>query len=169
MEPLELAARGWTRETRIRRDRRGTWFEDGVAVEHPRICAAFDRWVHRAPDGRYCLKNEIHWLYVEIEGPPVFVRAARVVDGRVELYLSDQRREVLEGETLRQGPEGALYCTVRGGTLAARFDNAAAMQLEDVIDEDDEGVFVRLSEIKVRPPTVEDPIYVDLSGVEIAT
>ena len=61
---------GMSRETTIRRDVHGRWFHDGAPIEQANVERAFDTWVDRAPDGRYCLKNDIHWVYVAIEGAP---------------------------------------------------------------------------------------------------
>lgn len=150
---------GRTRETKIRRDAEGRWFNDDVELTHPLLRQAFDRWLMRAPDGsgRYCLSNDINWAYVAIEGPPRFVRAARVSERGVELTLSDESAAELDPDTLRQGEDGALYCDVPG-ELAARFDRHAAMQLEALLGEDEEGVFVRIGDRTVRPPVVADPL-----------
>lgn len=156
MDAADLAARGWTRETRIRRDANGRWYDGDEPIDHRNITRAFDRWIERAPDGRLCLRNDIHWVYVEVDGPPVFVRVATIVDGRVQLELSDGRVEWLEPNTLRQGPDDALYCDVREGSLAARFDRSAQMVFADVLDEDEQGVFVRLDGASLRPPRVSD-------------
>ncbi len=158
MDPAELAARGWTRETSIRRDAGGKWFQDGDPIEHPGVVAAFNRWIRRASDGRYCLENDIHWVYVEIDGPPLSVRAARLDDAGAELDLSDGRTERLDPNTLREGPDGALYCDAREGTLPARFERHAVVQLADALEEDDDGPFFMLAGVAVRPAKVEDPL-----------
>lgn len=148
---------GATRETRIRRDAQGTWYDAGVPLEHGNLTRAFDAWVDRADDGRYCLRNDINWAYVEIEGPPVFVRDASAASGGITLRLSDGREEPLDPDTLREGPDGALYCDVRGGRLWARFDRAAAQRLEDAVGEDAAGVYLRVGDRRVRPPRVANP------------
>lgn len=149
---------GLTRETTIRRDARGRWFHDGEPLEHPGLVRAFDSWVELAEDGRFCLKNEINWAYVTIEGAPLFVRAARVAADGIWLRLSDEREERLDPATLREGPDGALYAQVRGGTMAARFDPSAASALEGVLGEDAAGVYVDAGDARVRPPVVDDPL-----------
>jgi hypothetical protein len=149
---------GASRETRIRRDAQGRWFDDGAPIEHERLCRAFDRWLDRAPDGRYCLHNAIHWVYVEVDGPPAFVRSATLEGDRVRLSLAGGREELLDPDTLRIGPDGALYCDVRAGRLAARFDNAATMALAPLLGEDAEGLFLTLGGRVVRPPRVTDPL-----------
>jgi hypothetical protein len=149
---------GRTRETTIRRDAQGQWFHDGQPLEHPGLCRSFDRWVQRAEDGRWCLKNDINWAYITLEGAPFFVRGLRIEDDGVVLRLSDDSEQPLDADSLRQGPDGALYCDVRGGEYAARFERHVAAQLEPLIGEDDEGVFVKLQGRKVRPEVLGDPV-----------
>ncbi len=158
VDPASMLA-GRTRETKIRRDADGRWFNDGDELTHPLLRHAFDRWLQRAPDdsGRYCLSNDINWAYVAIEGPPRFVRSLRAEAGVVTLHLSDESDVELAPETLRQGPDGALYCDVQDD-LVARFDRHAAMQLEDMLGEDADGVFVKVGDRVVHPPVVAEPL-----------
>lgn len=159
VDPASLL-QGRTRETKIRRDADGRWFNDGVELTHPLLKQAFDRWLCRAPDGsgRYCLSNDINWAYVTIEGAPRFVRRVEIrPDGGVRLALSDETEVELDCETLRQGPDGALYCNVPGG-LVARFDRHAMMQLEPILHEDARGVYLSVGGREVRPPIVADPL-----------
>lgn len=149
---------GRTRETRIRRDSLGRWFDGEVPITHALLTQAFDAWIERAEDGRYCLKNDINWAYVEIEGAPVFVRSVELEGEHATMHLSDGRDERLDPATLRQSREGALHCQVRGGRLPAQFDSHAALQLAPVIDEDDDGTFVALEGTRARPPVVEDAL-----------
>ena len=151
---------GRSRETKIRRDAEGKWFNDGVPITHPSLVRAFDCWLELAPDGRTCLRNSINWAYVTVEGAPRFVR--RVVvgarDSETQLYLSNETVVPLAIETLRQGPDGALYCDVPG-PMVARFDRAAMMGLLDHIAEDERGLLLRFGEREVRPPVVSDPLH----------
>jgi len=115
-------------------------------------------WIDRAEDGRYCLSNAINWAYVEIEGPPYFVKDVTTSDDGIVLHLSGGQRERLDSSTLRQGPEGALWCAVREGRCPARFDNHATTKLSSEIGEDDQGVYVRVGSERVHPPTVAEPL-----------
>lgn len=149
---------GRTRETTIYRDAQGRWFHDGQPLEHPNLVRSFERWLEQAEDGRYCLKNDINWAYITLEGPAHFVRSLRLdADGGVTLLLSNDRQERLNLASLRQDAEGALYCDVEGG-LPARFDRLAVSQLEDHIGEDARGVYLELSAERCYPPVVEDPL-----------
>jgi hypothetical protein len=150
---------GRTRETTIVRDTNGTWFYDGEPLEHPNLTRAFDRWIARAEDGRYCLKNDINWAYFKLEGPPFFVRSLLVsADGEVTLVLSNDAHEALRARSLREDRAGALYCDVGDGSMVARFDRHAAVQLEALIGEDAQGIYLQLGGERVRPPVVSDPL-----------
>lgn len=151
--------KGRTRETKIRRDAQGRWFDDDDEITHVLLTRAFDEWLRPAPDGsgRWCLSNDINWAYVSIEGPPRFVRRVTIEGDAVRLHLSDGSVAALDPRTLRQGPDGALYCDVPGD-MTARFDRHASMQLADRIDEDAEGVFLRIGGTIVRPPIVDRPV-----------
>ena len=157
VDPL-MFAEGRSRETRIRRDARGRWWNGDDAITHELLVAAFDRWIGRAEDGRYCLANDINWAYVTIEGAPIDVRSVHLDGERANLTLSDGREEPLALDTLREGPDGALYCTVRGGTMPARFDSHAAMQLAERAIETDDGVAIVVGRDRRVPPRVADPL-----------
>ena len=157
MDPSSIFA-GRTRETAIRRDARGRWWNGQDPIEHPNLVRRFDGWVDRAEDGRYCLSNDINWAYVAIEGPAYFVRSVVVEPDGVLLRLSGDREERLDPSTLRRGEDGALYCDVREGRCPARFDNHATAQLLERVQEDAEGVFLDLPTGRVRPEVVPDPL-----------
>lgn len=158
MDPAELLRRGFTRETAVRRDRKGRWFDGDEPITHPRLVGKLDAWIDRAPDGRFCLSNDINWAFVEIEGAPYFVRGVRIADGEVLLRLSGGEEEILDPKTLRLDGHDALWCDVRGGRVPARFERTAMHQLAAVMEEDEEGPFFRIKASKVRPPVMADPM-----------
>ena len=157
MDPAQFL-QGRTRETAIRRDARGRWFNGDDPIEHRNLTRSFDGWVDRAEDGRFCLSNAVNWAYVEIAGPPYFVKDVAISDDAIVLTLSGDLSEPLDPASLHQGPEGALWCTVREGRCPARFDNHAMSKMSDSIGEDDDGVYVMIGERKVRPVEIGDPL-----------
>ncbi|MFW2388570.1 MAG: hypothetical protein ACN4G0_09555 [Polyangiales bacterium] len=161
MDPTQFL-QGRSRETEIRRDARGRWFNGADEISHPILARSFDGWVDRAEDGRFCLRNSINWAYVEIEGPAYFVKDVAPSAEGIDLVLSGDFREQLDPRSLCQGPEGALWCAVREGRCPARFDNHAVSKMSDWIGEDDEGVYVRIGSEKVRPPELADPLSLGL-------
>ncbi len=154
MEPLAPVPPGLSTESTIARDANGRWFDDGVPIENEAIARAFDRWLTRAPDGRWVLKNAVNWVYVRIEGAPFFVVAFDFE--AMALTLSDGTTAVLDPSTLRQDPEGRLYCQIRGET--ARFERQPLMALMPVLQEDDEGLYLELQGSRVRLPVVDDAL-----------
>lgn len=166
MDPAQFLT-GKTRETSIRRDAQGRWWFEGDPLEHPNLVRAFARWIDRAEDGRYCLRNDINWAYFTLEGAPFFVRSIERDAAGISLVLSNDQVERLDAGTLRQGPEGALYCDVRGSAspkaaqpMVAKFERHAMQQLEPLLQQDDEGVYLVIAGARVRPPVVADPLRV---------
>ena len=104
----------------------------------------------------------MNWAYVEIAGPPYFVKDVDISDEAIVLTLSGDLREPLDPASLHQGPEGALWCTVRHGRCPARFDNHAMSKMSDSIGEDDDGVYVMVAKRKVRPVEIGDPLSLGL-------
>lgn len=154
MDVADLLA-GRTRETKIRRDAQGRWWNGDERIDHAGVARSFDGWLERTSDGRFCLANEINWAYVQVEGPAYFVRSVRFEGDDVMLHLSGDRVERLDVASLRTGDDGALYCDVQDGTLSARFDNHAAMQLgERLVD----GEAFDLGGKRVTPKLVADPL-----------
>ena len=121
----------FTRESKIRIDREGRFWHDGSRVEHPGLARAFAQWIDVDPtSGRYILKNEVDWCFVEVEDAPLVVRQ---VEPGLTLYLSDESRERLDERTLRLADDDVPYCDVRGGKLPARFSREAATTLLDAL------------------------------------
>jgi hypothetical protein len=123
----------FTRESRIRIDRDGHFWDAGVRVEHPKLARAFSRWIAvDAASGRYILKNEIDWCFIEVDDAPLVVRQVVASDGeQLVLRLSDDSEEPLDAATLRLDSDNVPYCTVKAGTLPARFSREAAFTLLD--------------------------------------
>ncbi len=142
----------------IRRDANGQWYHDGAVVDHVGIQRSFDRWIERHENGRYVLKNDVNWAFVEIEGAPIFVRRVEVDAEGLRLALSDGREEWLQAESLRQDYEGRLYCQVRGGRLTAQFSRQATFDLEPVLGEAAGSVVIQVGERQVQPALTDTPI-----------
>lgn len=142
-DPAALLGR--SRETAIRRDAQGRWWNGPDRVTHPLVVKSFDGWIEKAGDGRYCLKNDINWAYVAIEGPPYFVRSVELARPSIDaavLVLSGELRAPLDPATLVENDDGSLSCAVRGG-LEARFSSHAMMQLEPLVAETPQGLALR--------------------------
>jgi hypothetical protein len=121
---------GRSRESTIRLDREGSFWHDGVRVEHPGMARAFASWLARHPDdGRFILSNGYDWCYLTVEGTPFFVEGVRARAGEPWLVLSDGSEEALEPLRCRVGSDDALRVEVKGGQFEARFCPSAQTAL----------------------------------------
>jgi hypothetical protein len=146
----------FTRESRIRIDRDGYFWDDGVRVEHSGLARAFGRWLAVDPEsGRYILKNEVNWCFVTVDDAPLVVRRiAAGTGGELELALSDESREPLDATTLRIDEDEVPYCDVRGGALPARFSRQAAYDLLQAAEGTPDGPELRVGRELIRIPRV---------------
>jgi hypothetical protein len=155
----ELARRGLSRETDITLDARGRFHVAGVPFEHEHLAETFARWLVRAPDGRYALRNDLHWVYVTVEGAPLHARRAELGPDGVVLLLRGGERAPLVASTLREGPDGALYARARDGTWPVRLAPEAALDLAPLLVEaPDGGVAIALGDDVVAIRRVADPL-----------
>ena len=130
----------FSRESKIRIDRSGRFWHEGELVEHEGLARAFATWVRwDEPSQRFQLRNELDWCWITVDDAPLVVTAASVqADGSVRLSVSDGSTELLALDTVRIDAEDVPYCTVRGGTLDARFLQAAAFSLLEHAEPDGE-------------------------------
>lgn len=131
----------FSRESKIRIDRDGRFWHEGERVEHEGLARAFAQWVRWDEESqRYQLRNELDWCWIAVDDAPLVVSSASVsADGAVRLTLNDGSTERLDVGTLRVDREDVPYCRVRGGTLDARFLQAAAFSLLEHAEPDGDG------------------------------
>lgn len=116
------------RESTIVLDREGRFRHDGSLIEHPRIVAAFRRWLTREPGGRFVLRaSDRDWCFVTVQGAATWVEDVAIEGDQVTVGLWDGTREPLDPATLRLDGDGVLAATVRG--LPARFSRHAQLAL----------------------------------------
>lgn len=158
LSDADLAARGLSRDTDIVLDAQGTFRVAGIPFEHAKLAETFADWLDRGPDGRYVLRNDLHYVHVTVEGAPLHARRAEVDPGGVTLCLQAGERAPLRPETLREGPDGALYADVRDGTWTARLAPEAALDLAPLLVEHEGKAALRVGD-RVHPiRRVDDPL-----------
>jgi len=154
----ELERFGISRETNLVLDREGNFFAGTEPVAHEGIAAGFARWIERTDEGRYVLRNDLHYVYLDVQGAPLHARSARVEAEGVVLELRGGDEEPLRPETLRRDPEGVLYASGRDGTWPIRLAPRAVLELESCLDEDESGeVTFALGVERFSIPTRADP------------
>jgi hypothetical protein len=143
---------GRSRESRIRLDAHGVFWNEGVRMEHPGLIKAFASWVRRHPDdGRFILSNQYDWTYFTVDDAPFFVRALELRGGRPWLVLTDGAEEPLDPASLMTGREDALYVRVKNGEFEAKFLPSAQSALVAVLDEAADGTPVVVMDGRAFP------------------
>jgi hypothetical protein len=127
----------------------GSWTHEGQPLRNRKLRALFDRSVRYLPEeGKYVVQVQQYRGEISVEEAGFFVRAFDPAEGR--LSLSDGGEERLDVSTLRTSErDGALLCRVkrdlvRGGLLA-RFHHAAQAELMNAVEENGEGVALRIA------------------------
>jgi uncharacterized protein len=157
------APEGRSRESTLRLDGEGRFHHDDAIVEHPKLAAALHTWIARHPDdGRFILTNGYDWTYFKVDDVPFFVRSIRVeeANGQTEpdaiLILSDGSQEPLDPSTVRVGPRGDLYLSVKrdvkGGPFDAKMTRFAQTQLDPFLSQEDGDVVLATRRGRVRLP-----------------
>lgn len=146
----------FTRESSIKLDRDGSFWHDGVRVEHPGLARAMASWISRHPDnGRWVLENGYDWCYIVVEDVPLWVRSAGFEGGeRTEILatLSDGTDEKIDPTTLSVSADGTLRCEVkhgaRKGPYPAKLARHAQLAIAERLHEDGERIYLGDIEIK---------------------
>jgi hypothetical protein len=113
------------RQSGIRLDADGRFWHEGEEVRHAGLRAALWRWLDRNPDGRWVLRLDAQrFVYLDVDDAPFVVRSLRWQGDRALMRLSDDSEEELAYASLRLGPNGAAYATVKG-RFPARLSTAA--------------------------------------------
>ncbi len=135
----------FTRESRIRIDADGHVWHEGERVLHDGLARGLAAWVdYDDATGRYVMRNSLDWCFVTVDHTPLVVRRVVPTPEGLDLELSDGAAEPLRPETLRVAPDGAVYAYVRGASLLARFDRAAAFALLERATPAGEGFALRV-------------------------
>jgi hypothetical protein len=120
----------------LRLDRNGRFWHQGVEVTHARLREALLRWLDVRDDGRDIVRLDAQrYAYVDVEDAHLRAVSARWDGDRVRLVLDDGADEELAYDTLRAGPDDALYCRVRGGRLRGRLTTAALQAIAPKVEE----------------------------------
>lgn len=122
---------GWSRESGVVLDAAGRFRVGGAPVAHEGLARALAGWIDRAPDGRWILRNAVHWAYLTVEGAPLHARRARVeaAPPRVVLELTSGEEVGLEPGSLREAADGALIGRAAPSGWDVRLGPRAALDL----------------------------------------
>jgi hypothetical protein len=128
---------GWKLPSlRITRD--GDWLHEGGDVTHPGILANLRENLRHDESGYHLQVGPVR-IPVEVDDAPYVVVRLAVEGDDAEITLNDMTREPLAVDTLAIDAEGVPHCRVKDGRFPARFSRAAAYQLLDRVEHDQDG------------------------------
>lgn len=129
---------------RLRIDRDGDWYDDGVQITHAGILANLRATLRRDADG-YFIQTRVR-IPVEVEDVPWVITRIEHRDGSLRAHVNDGTEETIDPASLRLGAGNVPYAAVKRGAFEARLGRAAAFQLLALIhyDEATERVTLRV-------------------------
>lgn len=119
-------------------DRNGDWFCEGNPVADRDLLKILSTSLFEK-DGRYYIRCEGEVHPVEVEDAPLWVKYTYIFKNssgeieKVEIELTDGRREVLRPDTLWLEGESGLYCLASRKKLRTKFGKIAYYELANEI------------------------------------
>ncbi len=105
----------------LRLDSEGNWFQGDYPILHDRTCKYLHKNITRDDDGNFFLSGEEKPIPIQVEDVPYWVtRVERTIAGYL-IHLTDESIELLDPVNVWVGKKESLYCRVKGGMLAAKF------------------------------------------------
>jgi hypothetical protein len=121
----------------------GIWIADGTEITHEPTRRLFARSLKKIDQG-YQLEIGRETKRIHVEDTAYFViRIDETQDGRLELLLSDETREILDPSTLNYR-SGRLTCRIKNSQEEAKFIHAPYMDLLQSLKEDSQGYYLEL-------------------------
>jgi len=111
----------------IKIDKDGVWYYKGAHMFRKEILHIFYEHLQMDECGRYLIELGPERSYLDVEDTVFVVSAVykteNPLNGReqIEIVLNDDSCEILEMNTLSEGPDNVLYCRVKEGKFVARF------------------------------------------------
>jgi uncharacterized protein len=145
-------------------DSHGDWFCEGNRVADQQLLRVLSRSLYTEGAGFFIrCEGEVH--PVRVADAPLWIRYVHLKKDeqgeliRIEIELTDGRRENLDGKTLSIADEQALYCLATHRRLKARFGKVAYYELAQHVQTDDEGSSFYLVINGRRYHVQSDPLF----------
>ena len=122
---------------RLRIDRDGVWFHDDAEVTHAGIVANLRANLQVDELGHFLRVGPAR-VSVEVEDAPFVVDRVEVAGEGLTATLNDLTREPVALHTLRVDERGIPRCRVKDGRFDARLSRAAAYQLLQHVQPDED-------------------------------
>jgi len=122
---------------RLTINREGEWLHEGEEITHPGILANLRGSLRRDEAGYFIQAGPVR-IPVEVADAPFVVTRIEPDGQTLRLTLNDGTEEPLDPATLRLTSGEVPYCRVRGGRFEARLSRAAAYQLGQLVEYDEQ-------------------------------
>lgn len=117
--------------------REGEWLHEGVEITHAGVLANLQRNLRRDETGYFVQAGPVR-VPVEVEDAPFMVVRVERDGSTVRLTINDGTQEILDPATLRLTAQDVPYCRIKGGEFEARLSRAAAYQLGQLVEHDEQ-------------------------------
>lgn len=133
MDPKEAKNRIW----HYHLDTEGQLWHEGSLFEDPTLLNFFMKKMDQLPDGRFQVICQGETCLIEPEDAPYVVLDIEKKGEKIELIFPGDYREILDPSSLYVGKDNVLYCKVRAGRFAARFNRKPYFELSHWINLDE--------------------------------
>jgi hypothetical protein len=110
-------------------DSDGHLWHEGTEFDDPEVLKLFMKNMEAMPDGSYRVFCQGEECRITAEDVPYVVQDLVFTHERINLIFPGGYSEPLDPATLFVGKLNVLYCRVRGGRLAARFNRKSYLEL----------------------------------------
>lgn len=129
----------------VRLDEEGNWFQGDYPILHERTFRYLHKHITRDEEGRYYLTGEDKPIYFSVEDVPYWVvKLERTIVGYL-ITLTDESIELLDSTHLWTGKKGTLYCLIKGGNFAARFNRAPYYEITKELEQKGNKFFITVA------------------------
>ncbi len=119
----------------IRLDGEGNWFQGEYPILHDRTCSYLHKHIELDSQGHFVLTGEDKPILIEIEDVPYWVtKVERTIAGFL-VTLTDETIELLDPTTLWSKKKQALYCLVKGGRFACKFQRVPYYEITKELEQ----------------------------------
>lgn len=132
----------------IRLDTDGNWFQGEYPILHDRTCRYLYKHIDRDEEGRYYLTGEDKPIFIKVEDAPYWItKLERTIAGYL-ITLTDETIELLDPHSLWSGKNNALYCSVKGDNIPAKFQRNTYYELMKDLEQQEGQFFIKVGSKK---------------------
>ena len=148
---------------RIRIDKEGTWYYQGLPIINRNIYLYLNQCLSRDPSGEYILAMGEEKCALEVEDTPFVIQEVYQKSGTAGnpavlwVKLNDGTEEALQTGSLRVAADNVVYSAVKHNFCEARFTRAAYYQLAHYLQQDENGYHLFVDGVKIYLKGMESP------------